>query len=132
MAEAFYLTGEIEKYGSGFIRIREAIAGYPTMVLTVKEAAGGFSAQLQYQQQRISETTTQTTDGGVNGGVNELLQLIQSSPGVQISEVMQKLKVSRRSIERWLKQLREQGIIEFRGAPKTGGYYMKASREIGD
>jgi predicted HTH transcriptional regulator len=29
IAEAFYLTGDIEKYGSGFIRVREAIKDYP-------------------------------------------------------------------------------------------------------
>jgi ATP-dependent DNA helicase RecG len=28
-------------------------------------------------------------------------------------------------LERWLKQLREEGKIEFRGAPKTGGYFLK-------
>ncbi|NDP22179.1 MAG: ATP-dependent DNA helicase [Paludibacter sp.] len=31
IAEAFYLTNDIEKYGSGFIRIRKAIAATPTM-----------------------------------------------------------------------------------------------------
>jgi ATP-dependent DNA helicase RecG len=32
-------------------------------------------------------------------------------------------KLNKRTIERWLKQLREAGKIEFRGAAKTGGYY---------
>jgi len=36
IAEALYLTKDIEKYGSGFIRIREAIKEYPTMQL-IKE-----------------------------------------------------------------------------------------------
>lgn len=31
--------------------------------------------------------------------------------------------VTQRTIERWLKQLKDQGQIEFNGAPKTGGYY---------
>ena len=31
IAEAFYLTRDIEKYGSGYIRIRREIADYPTM-----------------------------------------------------------------------------------------------------
>lgn len=31
----------------------------------------------------------------------------------------------RRTIERWLQQLKPAGRIEFRGAPKTGGYHAK-------
>ncbi|NCO15045.1 MAG: hypothetical protein COZ36_01980 [Piscirickettsiaceae bacterium CG_4_10_14_3_um_filter_44_349] len=28
-----------------------------------------------------------------------------------------------KTLERWLKQLKDQNKIEFKGAPKTGGYY---------
>ena len=31
--------------------------------------------------------------------------------------------VTHRTIERWLKDLKDDGKIEFRGAKKTGGYY---------
>jgi ATP-dependent DNA helicase RecG len=34
--------------------------------------------------------------------------------------------LSRRTIERWLKQLKDNQLIEYRGAPKTGGYYPKS------
>jgi ATP-dependent DNA helicase RecG len=42
IAEAFYLTNEIEKYGSGFIRIRKAIADYPTMKFRYQNLGHGF------------------------------------------------------------------------------------------
>ena len=32
--------------------------------------------------------------------------------------------VTNRTVERWIKQLREENKIEFRGAAKTGGYYV--------
>jgi ATP-dependent DNA helicase RecG len=35
------------------------------------------------------------------------------------------LNTSVKNIERWLKQLKDSQRIEFRGAPKTGGYYGK-------
>lgn len=35
------------------------------------------------------------------------------------------LQTSPKNIERWLKQLKDTQKIEFRGAPKTGGYYIK-------
>jgi ATP-dependent DNA helicase RecG len=44
VAEAFYLTGSIEKYGSGFIRIRKALRGYPEIEFEIKEFAGGVMA----------------------------------------------------------------------------------------
>ena len=34
-------------------------------------------------------------------------------------------QVTRRTIERWLKQLREAERIEFIGSSKIGGYYQK-------
>jgi len=30
-----------------------------------------------------------------------------------------------KNIERWLKQLKTENKIEFKGAPKTGGYFAK-------
>jgi len=35
LPEAFYLTGNIEKYGSGFIRIRKALEDYPEVRLEI-------------------------------------------------------------------------------------------------
>ena len=42
VAEAFYLTTGIEKYGSGFIRIRQALRDYPEVQFTVEELSGGL------------------------------------------------------------------------------------------
>ncbi len=35
----------------------------------------------------------------------------------------EKMRTSPKNIERWIKQLKNEGKIEFRGSPKTGGYY---------
>ena len=60
---------------------------------------------------------------GVNVGVNDLLVYIQANPGKRSGEIAITFKLTRRTIERWLKQLKENGLIEFRGAAKTGGYF---------
>jgi ATP-dependent DNA helicase RecG len=39
------------------------------------------------------------------------------------------LNIPLRTVERWLKQLKENGQIEFRGAAKTGGYYYLEADE---
>jgi len=32
LAEAFYLTGDIEKYGTGFVRIRKMLQDYKNLI----------------------------------------------------------------------------------------------------
>lgn len=61
--------------------------------------------------------------GGVTGGVNNLLDYIKANPGKKSKEIKAALNLPQRTLERWLKELREQKKIKFQGAPKTGGYY---------
>jgi ATP-dependent DNA helicase RecG len=44
-------------------------------------------------------------------------------PGLRAPALAQTLNTSPKNIERWLKQLKAQSLVEFRGAPKTGGYH---------
>ena len=60
---------------------------------------------------------------GVNEGVEALHTLIKENRGKRTPFFTKKLGTSEKNIERWLKQLKEAGKIEFHGAPKTGGYY---------
>ncbi len=128
VAEAFYLTNNIEKYGSGFIRIRKALQDYPEASFEVQEIGGGVLLTFAQKQ---PETPRGGVSGGVSGGVippetARLLQLIQTQPGLKTAELVAQTGKPQRTIERWLKQLKENGLIEFRGASKTGGYYLDA------
>lgn len=114
VAEAFYLTGSIKKYGSGFIRIRKALRDYPEIEFEVKEFAGGVMATFAQRE---------GLNVGVNVGVNGLLAYVESHPGQRAGEMAVAFNLTQRIIERWLKKLKEKGLVEFRGAPKTGGYY---------
>lgn len=86
--------------------------------------------------------------GGVNVGVNKLIdvgvneglideineavraeiaRLVQSvfeNEGVKAVDIATKRGKSVRTIERYLKMAKALNIIEFKGAPKTGGYYL--------
>ena len=53
VAEAFYLTHDIEKYGSGFVRIRKAIEDYPTMEFRFRNAEYGSFSELSYVKQKM-------------------------------------------------------------------------------
>jgi predicted HTH transcriptional regulator len=121
IAEAFYLTGEVEKYGSGYQRIRNAIKDYTTMTFDYQESGDGFIVTIGYQQQKQSAENTE----GVSGGVRGLLVYIETNPGLSAKQLSENLNLAKRTIERWLKQLKDQNQIEFRGAPKNGGYFKK-------
>jgi ATP-dependent DNA helicase RecG len=71
----------------------------------------------------VSEGVNEGVNEGVSEGVEALHMLIIESRGKRTPFFSKKLGTSEKNIERWLKQLKEAGKIEFRGAPKTGGYY---------
>lgn len=96
IAEAFYLTSCIEKYGSGYQRIRKAIQDHPTRTFEYEES----------------------------GGANELFKFVQNNLGLSARQISEQLEHPLRATERWLKQLKDENKIEFRGAPKTGGYHV--------
>ncbi|UJS25797.1 RNA-binding domain-containing protein [Thiothrix winogradskyi] len=129
VAEAFYLTRNIEKYGSGFIRIREALRDYPELAFSVQEIGNGVLVSFI----RHADTTPASIDKpeGVNEGVNEgvtrLYQYIAQHPGQRLPELSKQLHIPAKTLERWLKQLKQTHLIHFQGAPKTGGYYQQNS-----
>ncbi len=45
-------------------------------------------------------------------------------PGKRTPYYAKAMGIPEKTTERWLKQLREENKIEFRGAAKTGGYFI--------
>lgn len=68
--------------------------------------------------------------GGVNGGVKSgpvrLLAAIRQLPGINARGLVRQLDIPLRTVQRHLKTLASDGKIEFQGAPKNGGYFIKA------
>ena len=118
VAEGFYLINAIEKYGSGFIRIRKTLQDYPEIDFEIKEFAGGVMVTFAQR-------------GGVSEGVSNesrLRQCIEQHPGLRSTALAKLLDTSPKNVERWLKALRDTDQIEFIGAPKSGGYRVKAAK----
>ena len=70
VAEAFYLTGNIEKYGSGFIRIRKALREYPEVSFKAEEISGGICLTFTQKPQPESQPESQPL-------VNRVLNILQ-------------------------------------------------------
>lgn len=58
-------------------------------------------------------------------GADQILQLLQVHPGWRVPNLAEALQKSRPTVERHLRELRNAGRVEFRGAPKNGGYFAK-------
>jgi len=103
--------------GSGIPR---AVAAWPEMELIDDRQGNQFKVIIKREVQQ-----PESVNVGVNVGVNHLLAYIQAHPGQLASEIATAYKITQRTLERWLKQLKDQNLIEFQGASKTGGYYAK-------
>ncbi len=98
---------------------------------TAKTDSGIF---IEFMLEHILEALQQHRDkdvggvnGGVNGGVKEMdivFDYIKKYPGLRVNALAEALALPKRTLERHLGKLKQDGKVEFRGAPKTGGYYI--------
>ena len=116
IARAFKEAGVIERYGSGIARIKDECRRHGVLEPIFEEFVHGFRVTLF--KEKLEEET--------NVGTNELYSFIQDNQPVRVSFIKEHFdKVTTRTLERWIKKLKDEDKIEFRGSKKTGGYYAK-------
>ncbi|OGV18185.1 MAG: hypothetical protein A2X47_00130 [Lentisphaerae bacterium GWF2_38_69] len=76
------------------------------------------------QSNGVINNDNETHIGGVKNRKTEMLELIKKYPGINTPAISKQLNLSLRTAQRVLKQLVEQGAVHFKGAPKTGGYFL--------
>ena len=148
IAEAFYLTKDIEKYGSGFIRIRQAIADYPTMKYEFRNEGNGFYASLMYEKQKMSDggrvgndtlnlenDTLNLENDTLNHGndtlniEDKILLMLKDNPHTTLSQMAEHMGVSRITVQRLLSLLQQQGRVLRIGARKNG-YWQISEKKL--
>lgn len=120
----------VEKVAYGIPRMKEAMkeAGLPEPEFNTN---GIFTVVFKRKYSVIDGGT----NGGANGGailvtsnedtINRVKQIIYNNAGINSKKINQLLpEISKRTIERCIQKLREDKIIEFKGASKIGGYYI--------
>ena len=126
IAEAFYLTNEIEKYGSGFIRIRKAIADYPTMKFRYQNLGHGFMTEFSYEKQKLTKNNKNELENELENelGVREksILKLMNENPKVTQLEMAQQIGISSQNVRKYIVKLKEKGWL-LRIGPDKGGYW---------
>jgi len=127
IAEAFYLTKDIEKYGSGCRRVREQIADYRTMELDFLETSGGYLVKVSYREQktstRIIHNDTDNDTGNDTDRKKALLKLISKDNKLTVAQMAEALHVSRITILRDIDKLKKQNKLN-RIGPEKGGYWQ--------
>ncbi len=118
IAELFHRVHYIEKWGRG---IRLILSKEPDAEF--KEVGTHFI--VVFKRKEISASPSEGVNEGVSEGVDALFDYIKNNPGNRTPQFEEALSVPVKTIERWLKKLKDEQRIEFRGAPKTGGYYIK-------
>jgi len=60
---------------------------------------------------------------GANVGIDKLYLIILEKPGLNAKQLNEYFDVTLRTIERWIRQLKNENKITFKGNSKTGGYW---------
>ena len=120
----------VERVASGIPRMQEAMreANLPEPEFHTE---GMFTAV--FKRQISNSANYDTVNGIVNDIVNDtineneqaILNLLVTTPGLNASEISKHINKSLRTTMRYIKILQDKDLIEFRGAPKTGGYFTK-------
>ena len=116
IAEAFYLTGDIEKYGTGYTRIRSEIASYPTMRFDFEEKPSAWLVTMSYKEQKTEENGEVATEHATN-----LSQLV-TNLSVQVKTLIININKQQLSFE----ELKHATELATKHATFSRQYFSKA------
>ena len=143
IANIFYKAGFIEAWGRGIGKVTRDFKNADLEIPEFKSAFGGLLVII-HRPNKVSDALNNgdnTTNEGVNEGVNEgastinegvkfkgeelLYNILKSNEGLNIPQLMELIGKSQTTTERYIRMLKASNRIEFNGADKTGGYYIK-------
>ena len=115
----------VERVASGIPRMQEEMreAGLPEPTFTTD---GGFFT-VEFKRPKKNDTTNSNDDivNNKNDIKQAVFKLIAENEGLSASDIAKLIGKSWRTTMRYLDSLKKENKIEFRGAPKIGGYYIK-------
>lgn len=110
-------------YGPQNLALKDV--GFAVKMNVYRSAPGKITAESVNEPVYSKFTGQKQKNEPVNDPVNAVHCAIRVNPGINMPAIMAIVGKSRATIKRSIVELKEQGKIEFRGAPKTGGYYCK-------
>lgn len=130
LAEAFFLTGDIERYGTGFVRIRENLQSYPDVELNLEEMGDFFKAELRHIAPPITPPITPpiiTRDRIVATDLEfRILRLLHDQPRLSASNVAALLQIRRDTVKEYIARLKAKGLLLREGGARGGIWRVTA------
>jgi ATP-dependent DNA helicase RecG len=72
-----------------------------------------------------NEPVNDPVNDPIKGVLKDVLEIIKSNPGIKKTAIITHVGKSKATLTRYLKQLVDKKLIEYKGSDKTGGYYLK-------
>ena len=60
----------------------------------------------------------------ISPAVLKVFECIENQPGCRQNNLAQQTGISERRVKRYIAELKKKNLVEFRGAPKNGGYWV--------
>ncbi|THB68370.1 MAG: HTH domain-containing protein [Gammaproteobacteria bacterium] len=118
LVEMFYLLGEIEKYGTGYVRIKEQLKEHGNLSIEIKEQGQYFVVDVVPEANLLENTNE--SDHLKQKTSEKILSLIANDHEITIAELAEKIAVTTRTIERNLKKLQASNRIKRVGSDRSG------------
>ena len=122
LAEAFYLTGDIERYGTGFVRIREFLSSYPEISLHFEEMGDFFKVELRPVAQVTPPVTPPIIP--ITDLERRILMLLSNEPTSSSSDLAGVLSMRRDTVKEYLGRLKAKGLLVREGSPRMGRWLL--------
>ena len=110
----------------------ELIDGLVEEGILLRTKRGKLSMSKEYRKIVSEIVHHDSINGEINGEINslsgslkEVYLIVKANPGIKMKKVAVLRKKAKSTIGKQLADLKERGLIEYRGANKTGGYYVK-------
>ena len=106
LAEAFYLTGDIEKYGVGFIRVRELNKNFPDTKLNINEMGDFLMIGVA-----VTPTKTPTkTAVALTSLEQKIVNEIKKDHAITFNRIAAGLSISRYTVVEYVNKLKAKGV----------------------
>ena len=122
IANGFFRAGYVETWGRGIEKICEACEKHgvpmPEYTLHPEDIMIKFTALYKAK-------IPNRQNGGLGGGLDDVLEIIKKTPAVTNTEIVELLGIPLRSVQRKIKDLKEQDVIERKGGKRFGHWEIK-------
>lgn len=126
IANAFFRAGYVESWGRGIQKICESCKNHGTAQPEYFIHTEDIMVKLSAISRKEMDMSLMRHYGGLNGGLdNEIMKILEKEPNITQKELSVRSNISLRTIQRILKKLREEGMIERIGGKKYGHWELR-------